>query len=72
MTRDELVLMLQSRRARAGSVAQLARDLEVNLNSLSGFLNGTRGPTKELLGRLGLREVVSYEAMETMRELGHD
>ena len=63
MTHDELINMLDTRRACYGA-EQAAANLGVSRTYLSDVIAGRRAPGPKILTALGLRRVVTYEPME--------
>ncbi len=65
--------MLRAQIATAGSqiawcAARAAEGTPVGTNAVSRFLKGFGGPPPKLLGAMGLRAVVTYEAISTENE----
>ena len=63
MMHDELIVMLDTRRACYGA-KQAATNLGISPQYLSDVIAGRRAPGAKILTALGLRRVVTYEPME--------
>jgi hypothetical protein len=61
-----------ARKAKAlGSQAGLARQLKISPQFLSDIIRGNRAPGMDLLTRLGLKPVLSYQIIRESKQDGH-
>lgn len=61
MTEADVVAMVRSRVAEAGSMREYARRTGVTVAYVSDLLNGRRAPGPKILGPLGLERVETVE-----------